>query len=537
MVTTMRGLAEILPPPKKHNFNPILFKKSKPKPKYFSPYLEPNPKPKLPESKLLPRPAFPPADLYPYHVWNNPDYVVQNEEMRWFARASEHPRIVAPIKTSGEKIVDAFLDEQIDNITSKNYDKSQIIEGLCLKHKNKSKEDRRTELLKKLFEEKPRDFTSEIEKEVVHQIELDVAATQEEFQCLAKQFQTQVIVGTIIQDMLTNAAAIQYIQPCKDCRACHEDLDLYKNLLSRRLSYPPCPGTPHNSIAEDETECQECEEKWKRFNYGNHGTFNEQEKYFHSPVNGIPYEFDYGRIFHEDFLKSEKPIKKGIRKAFELDEFKSVDAAIQDWIHKAWKYELEMWNEKQRQDEEELERQEKEKESKPKEYEIKDTRSCIRILLKDHLAILRKDPKYVLASLPDAWDLPMLHEFVRQFYGFKTSREERKRQIRKNMFEWNYIVEAHPAIKVPNNLDICPGKSSLSYDYRNRLGNISNLLRKNFDDEFKKEFMDMNRIHWKSFQPYFCNPRFREVFYAYFPGCERELHTFRPYNKNLNKIK
>lgn len=501
MITTMRGLAQILPPITKLTDScsdyECIEKKAQ-MVKSCSPYLAEIPKPKIPISKRFARPQPKSADLYPYHVWCDPNHVVFNEQNRWYSQRSDTPAAVERPLSSGEKIVGAFLDETIDNVTSPNFDKARVLKALCLKHTKKSSSDRRCQILEKLFKEKPRTFMSDIEKDVVHQIELDLAQTQAEFECLAKKYQEQTIIRTLIQEMISNTAALEFIQPCEDCPTCKTNLDLYRNLLLRKMEQSP------ELVQEEKTDVP--------------------TTYYQGPSGTNTYEFNYRQIFEDDF-KQTCPVKAALDKVLDLATFKSEEEAINDWIRNAWKYELEMWNERQMK--EELEKKKKE----VVKHEIRDKYESITKLLKDHLMMLAKNPKFVFASLPQACHHPTLREWMRQFYGFNYQRKELERALEVDLLQWNSLTTAMPNRKTISNKDVKPGRTFLMYDARDALHHVNKHLRDDYNTDFKRELMDIDRVYWKSLSPSMCHPRIREIFYAYFPGYEREILNFRPYDR------
>lgn len=333
MITTIRGLAQILPRleipvtyTSDHDFRKSQLKRIK----HGSPFLVPNPKPEIPVFRRLTRSVPKPTDIHPYHVWCDPNHVVINEQNRWFSHRSDNPVPDVHPLSSVENLVNAFLDETIDNVTSPNFDKSQVLQALCLKHQKNVDQDRRDQILEKIFQEKSREFITDIEEDVVHQIELDLATTRDEFERLAKKYQEQTIVRSLIQEMVSNTTALEFIQPCEDCSLCKTNVDLYRNLLVRKLKN------------QDEEVQEISQERHKETD-----ETKVTETYFHAPTGNNTFEFDYRKIFEDDF-RQLCPIKAAVNKVFDLGKFMSEEDAINAWFHNVWKYELEMWNEKQK---------------------------------------------------------------------------------------------------------------------------------------------------------------------------------------------
>lgn len=149
--------------------------------------------------------------------------------------------------------------------------------------------------------------------------------------------------------------------------------------------------------------------------------------------------------------------------------------------------------------------------------------------------MLARNPKYVFASIPQACHHPILREWTRQFYGFSHSREKRERALEHNSLEWNYLTTAMPKRKTISNRDAFPGKTFLTYNCRNTLRDISKLLKDSYNEDFKRELMDINRVYWNSLSPVLCRPRIRDIFYAYFPSHDRDILNFRPYDKGQTR--
>lgn len=173
------------------------------------------------------------------------------------------------------------------------------------------------------------------------------------------------------------------------------------------------------------------------------------------------------------------------------------------------------------------------------QFIINDNPTTIRVLLKQAIEILAKDPQYMLASLPNAYKLPILSDWIRCRYNFKPSRDQRQAAILRSQQKWSKLIFSWPVARPPRNRNVCPFTADLTWDYRDRLGKITELLREEYDQDLKLGLIEINKDLWQSFESSHCNPRFREIFYAYSPGAEREFHHFRPWKihehkKNLN---
>lgn len=139
MITTLRQLDKLLPPPAEPQRVKQKRRQKIPSQKYESPYLEPlwRPKPKV--ININTRPPLPPVNFAPYDKYLDPSYVVPNESTRWFKRNISEELTVGhyepkPTRSSLE-IVTNILDQQLMDLTSGNFDRGKIMEALCKKHK------------------------------------------------------------------------------------------------------------------------------------------------------------------------------------------------------------------------------------------------------------------------------------------------------------------------------------------------------------------------------------------------------------------
>lgn len=410
MITTLRELDRILPKPNKKQ-KPVKLKKlCVCRCTHSSPYLEPIPRPKVPVNKLLPPPSIPGPNLKPYNKYKDSDYIVPNESNRWYASNKS-------FQTSAEQVVESVINE----ITSENFDRKTVMDSLCLKHKNEK--EKKAKLLEILAE----GTKCCMEKRVVHQIELDMAKTQEEFEELAKLYQNQTVVKVLIKELIENAQDVKNIKACQNCNKCVEEYDKFKEIISKN----------------------------KYFDFGHEEKPKENEKFFKRSTAKCPYQFDYEKIFRENIVP-ESAIKKGVRLALELDKYSTEDEAITVCMQNLWQLEVQLWNERMSDCHED-------------ENVVQEVNpSILRKMLIESLQKMRENPKFVLASIPQAFKLPILKEWILDRFGHKYTEKEREDRLKGSRQFWDKLLNISMKVELPRREQICV-VNKLNWDYMDYL--------------------------------------------------------------------
>jgi len=93
-------------------------------------------------------------------------------------------------------------------------------------------------------------------------------------------------------------------------------------------------------------------------------------------------------------------------------------------------------------------------------------------LLKDGMRVLRKEPRYVLACLPDAHKLPVLREWVKRRYGKTYSQKELEESIAESsrIFELVTILQSSPASPDLMGIDRLP-RSKENFNFYKQIKN------------------------------------------------------------------
>jgi len=377
MLVTLRELDKILPKPimnknvKTHN------RIKKKKVKY--PHV------------LPPRPV---PQLSIYEMYKNPFYVIENESNRWFSKEFL-------VFSNSHCIAKNILAEEISKAS--NNLSSMDGKNLCARHLNES--SKFYQLMKSLMEENENISFKEnihrhlsiLDREIEYGMFLEFQKWEYKFKQNFGNTEMDIIMKTLLTQILDDAFNRRYFHLCKKC----EDL----------------------SIPNDENTFSEYE---KDDNDSDTNIYNKIPKsssynpliikYFERPsVDGShPLTFDYEKIFSIDFLYDHGVVKNSINTALKLNKYLTEDNAITACLRDMWQTKLKEWNEKRQ---EEIE--ERQKRVVADFSKIGKNKEKIFNLLQEAIALMRKNPKFVLAALPQCHRLPILREWILQRYGVK----------------------------------------------------------------------------------------------------------------------
>lgn len=429
MITTLRQLDIMLPQQSitnknnstvKSNRHPRTIKKS------ISPYLDPCPRPKIPLSQYLPPPPLINPNFSPYHVYNDSMYVVPNEMNRWFA-------------------IPTFIGD---------FNRLAAIKRHCKNNeKNSEKLPRILMELKTLTNCVCKDnchYKSHepLENDIIFPIDLDTSATEEEFLKLAAKYQKQCMFRIIFRQLIhfRDIADTKNIRLCMNCNDCRRDLKLYEQMAMKNNNLDIGNMCRSQVSSLNCVNCCSCVGKMC-------GSTQHQS-------------IDYEKILTDDLIGTcggsfTKRCRKFVRSldkyAKKMKEFISICPKL------IWKYELRLWSEllfDQKYD--------KNVYDVPlTEYNGRNT-LLMTSLLKNALIQLSGNPKYILASLPNAYELPMLQEWIKLRYGLKYSQLERNHALRVSQKQWDKLLREDVNVRVPTPFDIS-NSLCVHYGYRNRV--------------------------------------------------------------------
>lgn len=379
MMTTLRELDRILPKPSIRTITEVTLKPKK-RVTYECPYDEPVPIPKVQPERFYrpPRRQHPKFELY--QNYKDPFFVIQNETNRWYADERLLP-------SEGKNIAKQLICDQINRIGE---DHDLNLNGLCTKHREEA--SKFNQLLKKALnkpsEVELNDYDS-FERGVIYGLLTELSETEKKFRDNIGKVENEAMMQTRLAQIAENASNLKYLHLCEKCNEC---------VRSKELC---CKDYKHSIDAKPN-------EKIETSNHEN------QIKFFHRPSSASPFEFDYEKIFATTFLNDCGVVRNSINIALDLDKHLTEDNSITVCLQDMWNSQFTQWNEKHQREWEE--RQQRVVADCDK---IGKNKRKIFQLLSEAIALMRKNPKYVLASLPNADRLTILKEWILQRFGIR----------------------------------------------------------------------------------------------------------------------
>ncbi|XP_053685637.1 uncharacterized protein LOC128735167 [Sabethes cyaneus] len=511
MMTTLRGLESVLPPVGPSYGRCELNKRKVPcwptSVRYCSPYLEPQRVPR-PLVQCFPACTFKapvPFCISRYALYQDPDFIIPNEASRWFARQTrghqtsfdEHPeehvqRTISLSSPCGsaELIVRELLNNQIALMVGQESERSE----LCRKHQDMDK--RRKKLMGLLAKR------TDVREKIIEDASKVGDEKRQEEQAARESHMIKLLLRKIIDDSIVTAM----LTPRTNCPECWESFE-----QQRRL--------------REGTKCS-CDSERGIFCLRSLLAVNQSvaQKYFKCCRGSVPYEFDYRKILEDDAGgKPVCPVKKAIRLALGMEEGNcDEEEAIGNCLKEMWRCELKLWNEKFLKAREEA--REKKTEIDLLDYEFVDSKDPIFLqkLLKRALLKLCEDPKYVLATFPEAYKLPFLNSWIQHRYGVGISRRRKDaRLLQQSKYYWNWLIPRITAMRWPVCKDLGM-QGRVNYHYKEKLERTAQKELTKFYRKFKRVQIQEGHVYWHTMDPYRTNvDRFRQIFFDYLPNCER----------------
>ncbi|XP_062562343.1 uncharacterized protein LOC134225919 [Armigeres subalbatus] len=537
MMTTLRGLESVLPPP-------VPRKKTRARRSceslgwptdarhYCSPYLEPQ-RVREPRKQCFRRKDFrAPFCLDRYKQYRNPDFVIPNEASRWFAKQVRANQTPAPEQTgedqkelmqrkipltisacgSAELIVRELLNDQIALMVGREEEYQQ----LCRKHQDM---DRRRKKLMDLLTKR---------SNVREKLNEEVKKAQDEQKQSDELARENRLIHILLRKLIDDSVVTCMITPRGNCPECWASFERQRKLL-------------------DGTQCS-CDKEPGIFCLRSMLKKNQKQsmlKYFHCCRGTVPFEFDYRKILEDDVQRPGCPVKKAIRIALGMEENGDVDesAAVDRCMKEMWRCELKLWNERFLKGREEAE--EKKTEIDLLDFECIESKDpeFLQQLLKRALLKLCEHPKYVLATFPEAYRVPFLTAWMQNRYGAVPSKWDRDQLLHESKFFWEWLIPRVTAMRWPVCKDLGM-HGRVNWNYKTRLERKAQQQLSAFYRKFKRVQMLENRLFWSTMDPYRTNvDRFRQVFFDYLPNCEPLIgpmvrpwlqHEYRPM-ESLNR--
>ncbi|XP_043642965.1 uncharacterized protein LOC122613057 [Drosophila teissieri] len=153
-------------------------------------------------------------------------------------------------------------------------------------------------------------------------------------------------------------------------------------------------------------------------------------------------------------------------------------------------------------------------------------------LLKDGMRVLRKEPRYVLACLPDAHKLPVLREWIKRRYGKTYSQKE----LEDNLTESNRIFELVTILQnsctSPDlmGIDRLP-RSKENFNYYKQVKTTAALAKQAYHDQLNASYLANMSSAWYAMGNYLVpgGPP-RRTFFAYIASNPQEIMRNKMWN-------
>ncbi|EDW56920.1 uncharacterized protein LOC6615684 isoform X1 [Drosophila sechellia] len=160
-------------------------------------------------------------------------------------------------------------------------------------------------------------------------------------------------------------------------------------------------------------------------------------------------------------------------------------------------------------------------------------------LLKDGMRVLRKEPRYVLACLPDAHKLPVLREWVKRRYGKTYSQKELEDSIAESnrIFELVTILQSSPASPDLMGIDRLP-RSKENFNFYKQIKNTAALAKQTYHDHLNARYLNIVSSAWYAMGNYLVpgGPP-RKTFFAYIASNPLEIMRNKTWNGDFRNYR
>ncbi|XP_028900463.2 uncharacterized protein LOC114804796 [Zeugodacus cucurbitae] len=333
--------------------------------------------------------------------------------------------------------------------------------------------------------------------------------------------------GEIIGDCLTVSTQAK----AKCCKECKANPAKHKQKPTNATKYQRVRDILHKMPCD-------CGYKYvKNYDYGHSEQAKDvTESYFRAPDENRPYTFDYPKVYESKEREStrlnvQKAFLKVINSDLNLEKNdpntpKNLDDAVKAYAKKAFKEGVTAKNIELAAEEE----REKQRRRYPfleveMDYYDPDDRKLMQSMLKNALDYLAQNPKYVLASMPDAHKMPSLLAWMETRYGKTyTNAQLTKLHIRtrptfRALKQMTADVLMPSAKKLGNAIFV-------NYNCRDYLMKKTELMRNEYYRRLNASIMDQSRTFYLAIKPHICKHP-RDTFFAYMPSREADIQHFR----------
>lgn len=270
--------------------------------------------------------------------------------------------------------------------------------------------------------------------QLVYKVQLDNATTVAEFEALVMQYRRQLLIRALTSQLLFRSCPdLPNLQVCINCKRCIADFEMLQRMRLQNLAAVSDYSASY-SINYDGAI------KMNIFGSVNQSAVTEMLVEFNdmAPSNGITIcvkdlwrlelKLWSDRVEFNEYLESESNQQLLQNSCTDLNSeecVKKMIAALNPY-----------------------------------------SRRKMGTLLEIALQKLSTNPKYVLASMPNAKDMPILREWMRHRYGHKYSADERKRSLKRSREQWSELEKHKLRISIPRPGDVA--KIGNHFDFNDR---------------------------------------------------------------------
>ncbi|KAH8308956.1 hypothetical protein KR059_004153, partial [Drosophila kikkawai] len=160
-------------------------------------------------------------------------------------------------------------------------------------------------------------------------------------------------------------------------------------------------------------------------------------------------------------------------------------------------------------------------------------------LLKDGLRILSRNPRYVLASLPDCHKLPIMREWVKRRYGKTYSQKELETNIRESSRIFELVTSVQGNLPSPNlqGLDRL-SRSQENFNYHEQVMKTAADVKSDYHNRLNERYMSSISSAWYAMGNYLVSggpPR--RTFYAYMASNPNEIMRAKTWNGDFRNYR
>uniref|UniRef100_A0A1I8PXZ9 DUF4771 domain-containing protein n=1 Tax=Stomoxys calcitrans TaxID=35570 RepID=A0A1I8PXZ9_STOCA len=262
------------------------------------------------------------------------------------------------------------------------------------------------------------------------------------------------------------------------------------------------------------------------------------QSFFNAPSYNKPYQFDYRKIFHcnqkdNAFLKEDsQKLRIAFIEALDMDisYLNELQNAASNLIIGVGECASQIWKSKLKEyKSEQVYRNASEASKQPPPVNAEDKNVLDKMLAKAFQS-MRRNPKFVLAQLPEAHKLPMLREWIARRFGKVYSPKDRRTSYRYSLKIFHALDRMSFDFPTPT-ADRLGNNQFVDYNCKKYLAKKIKHIKERFWRRLDNAIMKQSRTYWFAMRGYLCSgpgpPR--QTFFAYMPSRLRDIQRFRPW--------